>query len=451
MTTTSDRARETFGAEGVQPHSKELEMPPQLPQPLTDDLVLRAVESDADAEKVIAINAEVHGSDLDPVLRRWLFEGHPKLLRGDWLFVEAQSSGQAVATLSLMRTTWRYAGHPLPLAELGFVATRPDYRRRGLQRVLSDAFDQLALKGGYALAAIEGIPGFYGQFGYEYAVPLVGGFDLDFERVPEAVSESDSVMRCATLKDVSSLQTLYDASIASLDIAAPRDVALWMHQLGMPQGVTFYGTTTVIEERGQVAGYLRWSDDDWTDRLRILELAVEGGPGAAERVNAALRFAREMGKTADKRGIRLQLPESHPAVLLARYVGGVDRGYYGWQMKVLDPPALMWQIKSALEQRLAQSLLAGYSGALVFDLYRSRLRLGFEQGILVEANIGEAGPEELQADARMTSKQAVQLWLGWRGRERLEAWYPDFSTREPSRHLLDVLFPQAQAYIYTPY
>jgi hypothetical protein len=51
----------------------------------------------------------------------------------------------------------------------------------------------------------------------------------------------------------------------------------------------------------------------------------------------------------------------------------------------------------------------------------------------------------------MTLKQATQLWLGWRERKALEAWHPDFWTRETSRFLLDVLFPQTRAYIYVPY
>ncbi len=135
-------------------------------------------------------------------------------------------------------------------------------------------------------------------------------------------------------------------------------------------------------------------------------------------------------------------------MVLARYLGAVDRGHYGWQMKVLDPPGFIRAIGSALETRLASSLLAGHSGSLVFNLYRSRLALRFDGGRLVEVSV-PAG--EGQPDARVTSQQATQLWLGWRGREALEAWYPDFWSRDATRHLLDVLFPQARAYIYTPY
>jgi predicted N-acetyltransferase YhbS len=423
----------------------------QLPRTLGDGLVLRIIESDTDAEKVVAVNTEIHGSDVGAIVRHWLFEGHPTVVRGDWLFIEDEATDQAVATLNLIPMTWRYGGQSLPVAELGFVATLPDYRRRGLQRVLSDTFDQLALSRGYALAAIEGIPGFYGQFGYEYALPLEGGFDLEFEQVPGEPAPTGYTIRPATAADVPALQKLYDASIAALDIAAPRDAALWTHQLSVPEEIAFYGTTTAIEREGRVVGYLRWGGDEWSDRLRVLELAVDDGPGARERILAALRFARAQGQSGDKSGLKLRLPAGHPAVILARYLGAVDGGHYGWQMKVLGPVGFMQTVGPVLEARLAGSLLAGYSGTFVFNLYRSRLVLRFEAGKLVEVDAPTGESHEVQADARMTLKQATQFWLGWRGREALEEWYPDFWSRDGARHLLDVLFPETRAYIYTPY
>jgi predicted N-acetyltransferase YhbS len=417
-------------------------------QPLGDDLVLRAVESDADAEKVIAINAEIHGSELGAVLRVWMFDGHPTIQRRDWLFVEDSARNQAVATLSLVPMTWQYNGHPLSVAELGFVATRPAFRRRGLQRALSAAFDRMALGRGFHLGAIEGIPGFYGQFGYTYAVPLVGGFDLEYDQVPEFDRKLGHDFRRATPDDGPALRQLYDASIDSLDLAARRDGELWTHQLKAAEHCTFTGTTTVIERGTRVVGYVRWTDDDWTDRLRILELAVEDGAGARERILSALRYAAERGKAAEKRGLKLQLPSDHPAVIIARYLGAADAGYYGWQMKVLDVIGFLRDIGRALELRLAQSPLAGFSGMLVFDLYRSRVALSFDKGQLIEVKEPDTAVE---ADAGMALEQATQLWLGWRSRDALEDWYPDFWSRRSARHLLDVLFPQARAYIYTPY
>jgi GNAT superfamily N-acetyltransferase len=430
-----------------------------FPRSVGDGLLLRAVQTDAEAEKVIALNAEIHGPDEGEVVRHWLFHGHPTMSRGDWLFIEDQATGEAAASLSLMPTPWRYDSQPLPVAELGFVGTRAAYRRRGLQRVLSDTFDQLAQSRGFTLAAIEGIPGFYGQFGYDYAVPLLGGVDLEYAQIPASPSagdpdgESDNVgyvTRAATMKDLPALRRLYDASIADLNVAAPRDRELWAYQLSAPEPVTFYPPTTVLERDGRVMGYLRWNDDGWTDRIRIVELGVEDGPGARKRILVALRFVRDRGQSANKRGVTLQLPENHPAVSVGRYLGAIDHGYYGWQMKVLDPISFMRAIGPALEGRLAGSLLAGFSGELVFVLYGypSRLALRFHEGRLVEVTTAD---RETEAHARMTLKQATQLWLGWRGREALEKWNPDFSSGATSRQLIDVLFPKAHAYIYMPY
>jgi predicted N-acetyltransferase YhbS len=417
-------------------------------EPIGEGLVLRAVETDAHAAKVAALNGEVHGAEEEHIVRHWLFEGHPNIGRGDWLYVEDETNGQAVATLCLIPMTWRYGDQALPVAELGFVGTQPDYRGQGLQRALSDAFDRLALSRGYTLAAIEGIPGFYGQFGYEYAIPLNQRFDLEFEQVPGEPALDVYTFRPAEAGDVPTLQGLYDASIAPLDLAALRSADLWTHQLSVPPEITFYGVTTVIEREGRVVGYLRWNDDDWIDRLRIQELAVQAGPRACDLILAALRFARERGRAADKRGLRLWLPGNHPAVTLARYLGGTDRGHYGWQMKVLDPVGFLQAVGPALEARLAGSLLAGYSGSLTFDLYRSRLALRFVGGELRQVGPVEGG---LRTDAGMTLNQATQLWLGWRGREALEDWYPDCWARSEARHLLDVLFPLAQVHIYIPY
>jgi GNAT superfamily N-acetyltransferase/N-acetylglutamate synthase-like GNAT family acetyltransferase len=420
----------------------------EMPHPVDENLVLRAARDDADVEKVIAINAEVHGPNEGHMLRHWLYAGHPRIRRADWLFVEDVRTGQAVATLSVMPVTWRYGSVTLPVAEMGFVATRPDYRGRGLQRWLSKQFDQIAMERGNTLAAIEGIAGFYGQFGYEYAVPLIGGFDLEYDQVPETRAGGRFTTRRASAADVPQLERLYALSVAALDVTALRSAQLWEHQVSVPADISFYGVTTVLERDGQVVGYMRWVDDDWMNRWRIVELGVDPGAGERERILALLRFARDRAQQGSWPALRLQLPESHPAVTVARYLGARSVGYYGWQMKVLDPAAFMRAIAPALETRLAASVLAGYDGWLVFNLFRSRLALQFGDGELVYSGPAEEGaPTDVQA----SSKQATQLWLGWRGRPALEDWYPDFSVRESARLLVDVLFPRAAGYIYVPY
>ncbi len=53
---------------------------------------------------------------------------------------------------------------------LEMVVTHPDYRRRGLVRALIERFHRVTAERGFDLCFIEGIPYYYRQFGYTYAV-----------------------------------------------------------------------------------------------------------------------------------------------------------------------------------------------------------------------------------------------------------------------------------------
>lgn len=60
----------------------------------------------------------------------------------------------------------------MKVAELGCVATLQEYQHQGLQRRLMAEYHERVSEQEYDLCAIEGIPYFYRQFGYEYALPL---------------------------------------------------------------------------------------------------------------------------------------------------------------------------------------------------------------------------------------------------------------------------------------
>ncbi|MBN1318435.1 MAG: GNAT family N-acetyltransferase, partial [Anaerolineales bacterium] len=164
---------------------------PGIPQDIGNGLTIKACESDQDIELIVALNAEMHGENEAKTVQYWLNTGHPQITPEGWLYVQDEKTGLAAATLCLIPLTWRYGPVPLAAAELGFVATRPAFQKQGLQRALSGAFDRIALANGYTLAGIEGIPYFYRQFGYEYAVPMDDGmhncrYTFVLEQIPPA-------------------------------------------------------------------------------------------------------------------------------------------------------------------------------------------------------------------------------------------------------------------------
>jgi predicted acetyltransferase len=417
---------------------------PGIPQRLDEELVIRACHTEADIEQVAALNGEIHGSTEGEAVRRWLLKGHPQIRPEGWLLVEDERTGEAVATLSLMPLTWRYGPVSLPVAELGFVATQPAYRRRGLQRALSAAFDRIALANGYTLAAIEGIPFFYRQFGYEYALPLFDSlFNWQLNQIPRGRSAGFS-FRPAEPADVAVLASFYREHTASLDITTERSEEMWRYLVQAPEQ-TFYRTQIYLQERrdGQVIGYLGLAPSGWANRLTLMELSAD----QQDAILAALRFAGERARAGGHKAVGLQLPANHPACVLSRYQGIKEERPYGWQMKVLDRVRFLEMIAPALEERLASSLLSGIREELVWNLYRDRIGLRIEGGQVTPF----VPRPEAEPDLSIPPLVATQLWLGWKSLAALDDWHKDMWVKDEKRLLLEVLFPPAMAHIYLGY
>jgi predicted acetyltransferase len=417
---------------------------PGIPQRLDEELVIRACHTEADIEQVAALNGEIHGSTEGEAVRRWLLKGHPQIRPEGWLLVEDERTGEAVATLSLMPLTWRYGPVSLPVAELGFVATQPAYRRRGLQRALSAAFDRIALANGYTLAAIEGIPFFYRQFGYEYALPLFDSlFNWQLNQIPRGRSAGFS-FRPAEPADVTVLASFYREHTASLDITTERSEEMWRYLVQAPEQ-TFYRTQIYLQERrdGQVIGYLGLAPSGWANRLTLMELSAD----QQDAILAALRFAGERARAGGHEAVGLQLPANHPACVLSRYQGIKEERPYGWQMKVLDRVRFLEMIAPALEERLASSLLSGIREELVWNLYRDRIGLRIEGGQVTPF----VPRPEAEPDLSIPPLVATQLWLGWKSLAALDDWHKDMWVKDEKRLLLEVLFPPAMAHIYLGY
>ncbi len=425
---------------------------PGIPQELGDGLVLRACASEAEIEKVATLNSEVHGKAEGEAVRYWLLQGHPQLPAAGWLFVEDTSTGEAVATLSLMPLTWRFGKVSLPVAELGFVASRPAYRRRGLQRVLSAAFDRVALANNFTLAAIEGILYFYRQFGYEYALPLFDSrYTLPLDRIP-AGDLAPFHFRPAGVEDTRRLMAFYEDETASLSIDTERSEAMWHHYLNLPAGMPFRLDLRLLWLDGDCIGYLALAPSGWVNRLNIMELAVTDrlprGASKRDAILAVLRFAGRQAEAGGHESVGLQLPAQHPACEILRSMGVQEERIYGWQMRVLDPVPFLNAIRPVLEDRLARSVLKGCSGELNFNLYQRKVGLRLEAGQVRAVTLDR----DAETDVSMPPLVATQLWLGWRSFSALDDWHKDVGAKEEKHHLLDLLFPALdQVHIYLGY
>ncbi len=420
----------------TQPYRKELD----------DGLILKSVADERDAERLAVFNGVIHGAEVAAATRLLIFE-HPCTRPEHWLFVEDRATGQVLSSICLIPWTWRYEDVTLRAGEMGIVGTRESHRRRGLIRAMVARFDELLRDGDYDLSSIQGIPYFYRQFGYEYAIPLEGGWRVESHLIPAAPPDEPPryTFRQAMLDDLPALTRLYDEAAQELSISAVRDEASWRYLLGPSRHTDMAAETWLaLDEAGQPAGYFRLPERGFGEGLNVNEVSRLSSDAAL----AVLRQLKALAAGRGKPHIRFNAPVGSTLVQTARHRGAYDLGTYAWQIRLMDVGRLLGKLAPVLERRLAASPFAGLTQRLCFNLYREAFELRFEGGKLMA--VESLGFSD-QAGLRIPPLLVAPLLLGYRSREELAQAHHDVSVWTEWRYLLDVLCPKVASFIYTIY
>lgn len=413
-------------------------------QDLGDGLALKSLSGLEDAERVAAFQDQIHGPGVGDMARA-LMVHHPHTRPEQWLYVEDEKLGAVVSALCLIPWRIRYEEVTLTGGEMALVATAETHRRRGLVRAQVARHAELLRQGGFDLSHIQGIPYFYRQFGYEYALPLEGGWHIEPRQIEDGARESPYTWRQAKPDDVATLVRLYDAAAERLAIHTARDEAEWQYLLGLCMGTEMAAETWLaIDAQGEAAGYLRIPRHGFGEGLIVNEASLLGA-GAAQ---AALRQLKRLSGEHNKSYIRLSLPADHALLQAARCSEAQDQGHYAWQIKIVDVARLLSKLAPVLERRIAGSPFAGLTRNVGLNLYREAFEMRFEAGRLKEvASLGFSD----RGGIRMPPLLLAPLLLGYRSREELAEAHHDVSVRGDLQWLVDVLFPKMRSFLYTIY
>jgi hypothetical protein len=411
--------------------------------PLGSEYVIRSAQGAEDVERVAALTRIVHDPGV-AALTRALFLHHPATTLSDLLFVEHRPSQQVVSTLCLIPWAWRVEGVDLPAAEMGIVGTLEPHRHRGLIGALVDRFDERVVERGCVVSHIQGIPGFYQRYGYEFCLPLEGGLRLELRDVPPSEGQGHR-FRPAGVGDIPVLSALYDEAASDLSISAVRDGAIWRYLLDhSTRTETACERWLVYDAEGEAVGYFTVPEHHFGEELVITEASRMRYRAALD----ALRHASALARQRARPGIRLNLPPMCTLARLARSLGGQELGTYAWQVKVQNRERSLRALAPALERRLAASPFAGLTQTATVGLYSESYGLRFEAGRLAGVDrLSRARNESIMLPAN----RFVQLLLGSHSREDLEARNPDVRSTPADRLLIDTLFPKVAAFLYQPY
>ena len=439
------------------------------PRDLGDGLILRQATA-ADREALIDCNGAATGNwdtgELDQGTANWtrdLMQGrHPHVSPSDFTVVEDTHTGTIVSSICLISHTWSYGGIQFGVGEPQLVGTRPAYRRRGLVRAQFEVIHRWSAERGQKLQAITGIPWYYRQFGYELGLALGGGRSGYPSTVPvlEEGEPEPYRLRPVAEVDLPFIACLYEHAAKRSPVAGVLDESLWRYELfgksaNRPKRLEWRVVETA---RGEPVGCLAHVGG-WFPTLRVAMYELLPGISwlavtpavmrylltrlpSAEALKAAPSWARNPSFTFD-------LGPEHPVYrpFLERLPRPCRPG--AWYVRVADLADFLRHIAPVLEQRLAESAVAGHMGELEISFYRNGLRLEFAHGRL--ARVERWLPDHPNyGDARFPDLTFLQLLFGYRSLEDLEYAFADCGTRDDEiRALLEALFPRQASHIYT--
>ena len=413
-------------------------------QPLDEHLVIKSVSDTHDAERLAIYDGQIFG-ELVAGMTRQLILHHPATRPEHWLYVQDTQTGTIVSSLGLIPWQWRYEDVTLKSAEMAIVSTDPHYRKRGLIRALVKRFNEILYEESFDLSHIQGIPYFYRQFGYEYAIPLEPLWHLNLDDVPDVVAPMSITLKPATPDDIPILIRLYNATTQPLHIAPLRDALIWDYLLNRTAETEMQGHYYLIHDAdAQPLGYIRTMDHSFGWGLSV----SEASPMSHPLTQNVLVHLKAIVQQQDKSAIRFNLPESSDLLQEAISHGAQNTRDYAWQILIPDVVRLMQKIAPILEQRIANSRFHGLTRNIQLDLFREGIELQFEKGKLIRIHrvvLGERNP------IRIPPHLLTPLVLGYRNRSTLDEQYHDFSVRPSAHQIMDTLFPQLDSFIYTMY
>ncbi|KAF9561823.1 hypothetical protein EC968_005601 [Mortierella alpina] len=408
-----------------------------------------------------------------------------------------------VACVSLHRLKAYYGSVDLFFGNPELIATQAEYRNRGLVRkLLLNMIHPESEARGDALQFIYGIPHFYRQFGYEYAMssyPL--GTIHNIDSIPALIKGKTEPFRLrkATAEDIPRLVSMsakervspktelglyYSAEywqytvhdifeIAQSKYDGDRDTMIVVDTAtGKDVGFTIVSHVFGV----QLEAFSLDQDVLWTEALYpVLRqlVAIEKRRLLAKKQNEG------EGSKIDTSGFpfKLAFHPQHPAALLlgSRMTPGSDASAVRLYTRIPNYTKFIRLVTPELEKRLANSPMAGVTGRLRLDFYRKvegsehkGLEIVFKNGLI----------EGASAWAKLVPEKDLEEYLEWKARDSVPVIYGaafapltftillmgersleeiQFSFAETrvkdddSRLLLNILFPKISHHVETFY
>lgn len=441
---------------------------------LGDGLILRrGLDSDADA--LVALNAKVHArpesAGPDALIAAWTRDlihcPPPNFNVNDFLVVQDLHSGAIISSSCLIPQTWSYGGEHFGVGRVELVGTHPDFRQRGLVRRQFEVLHAWSRPRGDLVQVINGIPWYYRQFGYEYALEYGGGrrvTRIEFRRLATDGADLYRV-RPARPADVPKLIQIDTHARRRYLVSCVRDKATWEYELrDRSDRSGRRSLVDVVEDTaGAVAGYVAHAGRLRHGWLRVDAIELARDVPWVDATTSVLRHIAKIGSSCEGHsesesfdGVNLELGAEHPAYQsLSRLRASKQPSQFSayvipprvWYVRVPDIPEFVHRIAPVIQDRIAESSEAGLTEKLHLSFYREGLELEFRRGRLTHAMSWL--PMLDHVDVSFFSLTFLQLLFGYRSIDELSYAFPDCFARDArASALIRIILPKQPSLVW---
>lgn len=398
--------------------------------------------------------------------KRWAF-GESKLMTpNDTVFVtDTNTEGHPiVAFTTLWKDTQLYKGIPFSIGRVEFVGVLEQYRNRGIMRSIMDAVHEASDKRGDLMQTIVGIPYYYRQFDYEYALDIGMRSKTWLNSIPPLKEDEIELvtLRAATQDDTDMILEI-DAGLRSVSCnyapLRPEYLEAQITDSMDPAIKPFKRRVVIFEHADKPIGFAVMHAYADPSGISVLSIGFKEGVNLPTMIYSIIRGIVQYmhtcnGEEAFKKlsSIMWHFSEWHPFFdslpsVNRSYTGLPDEAYSTY-VRIPNYANFVRHIIPVLNQRLATSKeWSNYNGALHIHQYTKK-----HTGLEIQIKNGEVAtvqdwyPFEGQPLANMIRFPPLtftNVLLGNKSLSELERMYPDMMASDLTKKLVNVLFPKS--------
>ncbi|MFM2032527.1 MAG: hypothetical protein RLZZ297_1292 [Chloroflexota bacterium] len=395
--------------------------------------------------------------DLNAVAVREWTNGHPYTDHTD-IAVVVDADDHVVAGAILLRQSMDYAGVQLGVGRPEGVVCAAEHRNRGFVRHLFRLLHAKSHARGDHLQAITGIPYFYRQLGYAYAIAFDGQAIVSFEHIAGISSTAvPMTLRKARPDEYHEFVALYDADRLGRGLlcTTPLERSYFQHLTGVSTQAFIIDPYFMVSDKGEILGYTLLHRAQYDGHIAVLGAGLRRDkswyqllPGFFAALTAHQPMVQMTNPAiASLSGINFILDTEHPLLTQLQYGTTVRTvAPYSWYIRVDDYERFFESVRPIIEARLRRSSMRGYTGSVTVALYGSAYRLVWEAGSLTTVSAVSLPMMGSGADAGYPADAFAMQVFGRKSYREIKHWHHEAWASHTAEQLLSILFPTGSSW-----